>query len=72
MKFSRIRIFCAAVVMATSMAAAAPAHASSWVLDPDGRSGISSFFYDLFASWGLIESDDGDVNDAGIAADPFG
>ena len=72
MKLSRIRIFCAAAIVATSMAAAAPAYATSMVLDPNGRSSISMFFYDLFASLGLIESDGGDVSDAGIAADPFG
>jgi|CXWL01.1.fsa_nt_gi hypothetical protein len=72
MKFSRIRAFCAAAIVATSMAAATPAFAEAGHLDPNGRSSISRFFHDLFAALGLIQSDDGDVSDAGIGADPFG
>ncbi len=72
MRFFRIRIFCAAAIMATSMAAATPALAAAATLDPNGRSSISRFFHDLFESFSLIESDGGDVNDAGIGADPFG
>ena len=72
MRFSRIRSFCAAAIVAISIAAATPAFAEAGHLDPNGRSSISRFFQDLFASLGLIESGAGDVSDAGIAADPFG
>lgn len=72
MKFSRIRMFCAAAIAATSMAAATPAFAAAATLDPNGRSSIARFFHDLFASLGLIASGGGDVSDAGIGADPFG
>lgn len=72
MKLNRIRAISAAIIVATTMAAATPAFAESGHLDPNGRSSISRFFHDLFASLGLIGSDGGDVSDAGIAADPFG
>lgn len=72
MQPSRIRTPCATAIVATSMAAATPAIAHAATLDPNGRSSTSRCFHDLFASHGLIESDGGDVSDAGVGADPFG
>ena len=71
MKLASIRTFCVVVIVAGSMAAT-PAFARAPTMDPDGRSSFSQFFFDLFASLGLIESDGGDVSDAGLGADPFG